>query len=92
MGKQLRNFEGRIDAVSQPRFAADRNVWVLMVKENGKWIAVVSRNEEKIKAHYDLIEAKRIAKTINTFSSSTTSVENNDKEKRSKKLFPKKYL
>jgi hypothetical protein len=72
MGKQLRNFEGRIDAVSQPRFAADRNVWVLMVKENGKWIAVVSRNEEKIKAHYDLIEAKRIAQTINTSIQATS--------------------
>jgi integrase len=72
MGKQLRIFEGRIDAVSQPRFAADRNVWVLMVKENGKWIAVVSRNEEKIKAHYDLIEAKRIAQTINTSVQATS--------------------
>jgi len=72
MGKQLRNFEGRIDAVIQPRFAADRNVWVLMVKENGKWIAVVSRNEEKIKAHYDLIEAKRIAQTINTSIQATS--------------------
>jgi integrase len=72
MGKQLRNFEGRIDAVSQPRFAADRNVWVLMVKENGKWIAVVSRNEEKIKAHYDLLEAKRIAQTINTSVQATS--------------------
>ena len=72
MGKQLRNFEGRIDAVSQPRFAADRKVWVLMVKENGKWIAVVSRSEEKIKAHYDLIEAKRIAQTINTSIQATS--------------------
>jgi hypothetical protein len=72
MGKQLRNFEGRIDAVSQPRFTADRKVWVLMVKENGKWIAVVSRSEEKIKAHYDLIEAKRIAHTINTSIQATS--------------------
>jgi len=72
MGKQLRNFEGRIDAVSQPRFAADRKVWVLMVKENGKWIAVVSRSEEKIKAHYDLIEAKRIAQSINTSIQATS--------------------
>lgn len=72
MGKQLRNFDGRIDAVSQPRFAADRKVWVLMVKENGKWIAVVSRSEEKIKAHYDLIEAKRIAHTINTSVQATS--------------------
>lgn len=72
MGKQLRNFEGRIDAVSQPRFAVDRKVWVLMVKENGKWIAVVSRSEEKIKAHYDLIEAKRIAQTINTSIQATS--------------------
>ena len=72
MGKQLRNFEGRIDAVSQPRFAADRKVWVLMVKENGKWIAVVSRSEEKVKAHYDLIEAKRIAQTINTSVQATS--------------------
>jgi hypothetical protein len=72
MGKQLRNFEGRIDTVSQPRFAADRKVWVLMVKENGKWIAVVSRSEEKIKAHYDLIEAKRIAHTINTSVQATS--------------------
>jgi integrase len=72
MGKQLRNFEGRIDAVSQPRFATDRKVWVLMVKENGKWIAVVSRSEEKIKAHHDLIEAKRIAQTINTSVQATS--------------------
>lgn len=72
MGKQLRKFEGRIDAVSQPRFAADRKVWVLMVKENGKWIAVVSRSEEKIKAHYDLIEAKRIAQSINTSVQATS--------------------
>ena len=72
MGKQLRIFEGRIDAVSQPRFAADRNVWVLMVKENGKWIAVVSRSEEKIKAHYDLIEVKRTAQTINTSIQATS--------------------
>ncbi len=43
-----------------------------MVKENGKWIAVVSRNEEKIKAHYDLIEAKRIAQTINTSIQATS--------------------
>ena len=72
MGKQLRNFDGRIDAVSEPRFAADRKVWVLMVKENGKWIAVVSRSQEKIKAHYDLIEAKRIAQSINTSVQATS--------------------
>jgi hypothetical protein len=72
MGKQLRQFEGRIDKVSPPRFAADRKVWVLMVKESGKWIAVVSREEEKIKAHYDLLEAKRIAQTINTSVQATS--------------------
>ena len=47
-------------------------MWVLMVKENGKWIAVVSRSEEKIKAHYDLIEAKRIAQSINTSIQATS--------------------
>jgi hypothetical protein len=50
MAKQLRSFDGNIEQVKQPRFATDRKVWVMMVKENGIWTAVVSRDEERIKA------------------------------------------
>jgi hypothetical protein len=65
MAKQLKDFNGHIESVKPPRFAEDRKVWVLMVKENGRWTAVVSKDEERIKAHYQLIESKRIAQSIN---------------------------
>ncbi len=66
MAKQLRSFDGNIEQVKPPRFATDRKVWVMMVKENGIWTAVVSRDEERIKAHYDLLDSKRLAQSINT--------------------------
>ena len=40
MAKQLKQIEGHIDQINAPRFAEDRNIWVMMVKENGKWQAV----------------------------------------------------
>jgi len=61
MAKQLKDFDGHIEAIKTPRFAEDRKVWVLMVKENGRWTAVVSKDEQRIKDHYQLIESKRIS-------------------------------
>ena len=63
MAKQLRSFDGNIEQVKPPRFAPDRKVWVMMVKENGTWTAVVSRDEERIKAHYGLLKSKRLAQS-----------------------------
>ena len=40
MAKQLKPIEGHIAQINAPRFAEDRNMWVMMVKENGKWQAV----------------------------------------------------
>jgi hypothetical protein len=36
MAKQLKPIEGHIAQINAPRFAEDRNMWVMMVKENGK--------------------------------------------------------
>jgi len=41
MAKQLKPIEGHIAQINAPRFAEDRNMWVMMVKENGKWKAVM---------------------------------------------------
>ena len=66
MAKQLKQIEGHIAQINAPRFAEDRKMWVMMVKENGKWQAVTSRHEEKIKSYHQLLESKRIAQSINT--------------------------
>ena len=66
MSKQLKQFEGKITLINPPRFNKDRNVWVMMVKENGKWQAVVSRNESRIKEYYIVLDSKRTAQSINT--------------------------
>jgi len=41
MAKQLKPIEGHITQINAPRFAEDRNIWVMIVKENGKWQAVM---------------------------------------------------
>ena len=40
MAKQLKPIEGHIAQINAPRFAEDLNMWVMMVKENGKWPSV----------------------------------------------------
>ena len=40
MAKQLKQIDGHIAQINAPRFAEDRRMWVMMVKENGKWQAV----------------------------------------------------
>ena len=59
MAKQLKQIDGHIAQINAPRFAEDRKMWVMMVKENGKWQAVTSRNEEKIKSYHQLLESKQ---------------------------------
>ena len=41
MAKQLKQIDGHIAQINSPRFAEDRNMWVMMVKENGEWQAVM---------------------------------------------------
>ena len=41
MAKQLKQIDGHIAQINAPRFAEDRNMWVMIVKENGKWQAVM---------------------------------------------------
>ena len=36
MAKQLKPIEGHIAQINAPRFAEDLNMWVMIVKENGK--------------------------------------------------------
>ena len=40
MAKQLKPIEDHIAQINAPRFAEDRNMWVMTVKENAKWQAV----------------------------------------------------
>ena len=40
MAKQLKQIDGHIAHINAPRFAEDRNMWVMTVKENAKWQAV----------------------------------------------------
>jgi len=63
MAKNFKEIEGQIEQINEPRFAKDRRVWVLMVKANGSWRAFVSKDEQRIKDHYLLIESKRIERT-----------------------------
>ena len=45
MAKHLKQIDGHIAQINAPRFAEDRKMWVMMVKENGKWQAVtLSKN------------------------------------------------
>jgi len=66
MAKNFKEIEGQIEQINEPRFAKDRRVWVLMVKANGSWRALVSKEGERIKAQYELLKAKKIAQSINT--------------------------
>lgn len=65
MAKNFKEIEGQIEQINEPRFAKDRRVWVLMVKANGSWRALVSKDGEKIKAQYELLKSKQIAQSIN---------------------------
>jgi hypothetical protein len=65
MAKNFKEIEGQIEQINEPRFAKDRRVWVLMVKANGSWRALVSKDGEKIKTQYELLKSKQIAQSIN---------------------------
>ena len=39
MAKQLKQIEGHIAQINAPRFAEDRNMWVMMVKEKLKVVS-----------------------------------------------------
>ena len=41
LAKQLKPIEGHIAQINAPRSAEDRNMWVMMIKENRKWQPVM---------------------------------------------------
>ena len=66
MAKNFKEIEGQIEQINEPRFAKDRKVWVLMVKVNGGWRALVSKDGGRINAQFELLKSKQIAQSINT--------------------------
>ncbi len=72
MSRGLKTIDGAITAVNAPIFAAHRNLWILWVKENEKWVAVTSRDERKISDYYQLLLTRRAAQSLNVNVQTTT--------------------
>jgi hypothetical protein len=50
MARAFRPITGNITKLNDPYFAEQRGMWVMMVKENDRWLAINSRDEAKIRA------------------------------------------
>lgn len=72
MARAFKEISGNITKLNPPHFAADRGIWVMMVKENDRWIAINSRDEAKIRDYHALLETRRTAKTLNLSVQATT--------------------
>ena len=72
MARAFKPITGNITKLNAPYFAAQRGLWVMMVKENDRWIAINSRSEEKIRDYHGLLEARRTAQTLNISVQPTT--------------------
>jgi hypothetical protein len=48
MARTFRPIIGNITKLNAPHFTEQRGLWVMMVKENDRWIAINSRDEAKI--------------------------------------------
>ncbi len=49
MARAFKELTGNITKLNEPHFVADRGLWVMMVKENDRWIAINSLDEQKIR-------------------------------------------
>jgi hypothetical protein len=65
MARAFREITGNISKLNPPYFAAERGLWVMMVKENDRWIAINSRDEHKIRDYHSLLETRRTAHVLN---------------------------
>ena len=72
MGRALKDITGAITAVKTPSFTAHRNLWIMWVKENDQWLAITSRNEQKIADHYQLLSTRKAAQSLNVNVQTTT--------------------
>lgn len=72
MARAFKEITGSITKLNEPYFAEQRGLWVMMVKENDRWIAINSRDEKKIRDYHGLLETRRTAKTLNITVQPTT--------------------
>ena len=72
MARDFKPITGNITKLNAPYFAEQRGLWVMMVKENDRWIAINSRNEEKIRGYHALLETRKAAQTLNLSVQPTT--------------------
>lgn len=72
MARDFKPITGNITKLNAPYFAEQRGLWVMMVKENDRWIAVNSRNEEKIRSYHVLLETRQTAQKLNVSVQPTT--------------------
>jgi hypothetical protein len=72
MARAFKEITGNITKLNEPRFAADRGLWVMMVKENDRWIAINSRDEVKIRDYHTLLSTRKTAVSLNLSVQATT--------------------
>jgi hypothetical protein len=65
MAREFKPITGKITKLNEPQFAEQRRVWVMMVKENDRWIAINSRDEAKIKAYHQQLQTQQAASNLN---------------------------
>jgi hypothetical protein len=60
MAREFKAITGKITKLNDPYFAEKRGLWVMMVKENDRWIAINSRDEAKIKAYHQQLQSQQV--------------------------------
>jgi len=65
MARSFKDITGNITKLNDPYFAEKRGLWVMMVKENDRWIAINSRDELKIREYHALLATRRTARILN---------------------------
>ena len=58
MARAFKEITGNITKLNEPYFAEQRGLWVMMVKENDRWIAINSRDEVKIRDYHKLLSTR----------------------------------
>jgi hypothetical protein len=76
MAREFKAITGKITKLNEPHFVDHRGLWVMMVKENERWIAINSRDEEKIKKYHHQLQAQQSASHFNV-KVQATSLEGN---------------
>jgi len=64
MARTFKSITGNITKLNAPYFAEKRKLWVMMVKENDRWLAINSRDEAKIRAYHEQLESQRTAANL----------------------------